>query len=179
MSTPHSYPTLRLAVLQSLISLKHQLEVDPKFLDGEECPYDAEVKDLIHRVLTTTIVEKVVEKYVEKKGQVRRGPKSAADVQLSAEDQEEVEATATDLLKELKGLGKMDDGEDRGLDTQTRITIIKAKAALVEQLLKVRERLTNVRRIAHFQTTVISILDDLVGEDDRSEFLKRLEPYRD
>lgn len=165
-----TFPTLRLGVLQSLIELQAQFHHDPKLFDQKECPYDRETTDVLRRIFAVKTVERVVEKEV-----IREVGRTPAPVRLNSAQQEEVEQTALDLLNELKKLGN---GET-GLDTSTKIQIIKTKATLVEQLLKMRERFMNVKRVATFQTVVIAILDDLLDEDRRQEFLKRVEPYRE
>lgn len=168
-----TYPTLRLGVLQALIELKGYTEQHPEALQAKECPYDKETVDALELIFKTRVVEKVVERVVEK--EVRSRGRPTGDTKLSDEDQQDVESSANELLGQLKALGE---GE-KGLDTSTKIQIIKTKAALIEQLLKLRERWFNVKRVAQFQTVVIGVLDDLLGEADRQEFLKRIEPYKE
>jgi hypothetical protein len=168
-----TYPTLRLGVLQALIELKGYTEQHPDALRAKECPYDQETIQALELIFKTRVVEKIVEKVVEK--EVRGRGRPTGDTKLSMADQEDVESSATELLAQLQALGE---GE-KGLDTSTKIQIIKTKATLIEQLLKLRERWFNVKRVAQFQIVVIGILDDLLAEGDRQEFLKRVEPYRE
>lgn len=165
-----TFPTLRLGVLQSMIELQAQFHHNPQLFDEKECPYDRETVDVLRRIFAVKTIEKEVVREVIK--EVGRTPVAE---KLNSAQQEEVEQTALDLLQELKKLGN---GE-KGLDTSTKIQIIKTKATLIEQLLKMRERFMNVKRVANFQTVVIAILDDLLDEDRRQEFLKRVEPFRD
>lgn len=171
MNSEHTFPTLRLAVVNNFRDLKRRYDSDPHFLRQPDCPYDPETIDLLEQILVSkeVVVEKVIEKVVEVSPESVRGGK------LSGEDQDVIEKTVTDLLKELNTLGE---GE-KGLDTQTKIQIIKAKAGLIDQVLKSHERIMNVKQVAAFHTVVISILDDFVGEEDRQAFLKRMEPYLD
>ena len=169
-----TFPTLRIGVLQALLELKVATEADDALLSSAECPYDRETVDALNKIFEVRTVEKEVIKEVIKEEKPQRG-RPTVDPKLSEDDQQEVEDSARELLTQLKALGE---GET-GLDTQTKITIIKAKAVLIEQLVKLRERWHNVKRVATFQAVVIGILDDLVGEDDRQEFLKRVEPYRE
>lgn len=166
-----TYPTLRIGVLQSLIELKAQLAHDNQLLELEVCPYDRETVTALKTIFTERVVERVVEKEV-----VRViSPEERADTKMSLSDQEEVAESARELLSQLKVLGE---GET-GLDTQTKIQIIKTKATLMEQLVKLRERWMNVKRQSQFHAVVIGILDDLLAENDRAEFLRRLEPFRE
>lgn len=168
------FPTLRLAVVQGLLDLKRQYDADPLFLRVPECPYDVETVEMLEKILTsrTVEVEKIVEKIVEVEAKVDKAERRE---RLTEDEQELVDKTVGDMLKDLNKLGE---GE-KGLDTQTKIQIIKAKATLIDQMLKMHERVMNVKRVANFQTVVISILDDLVSEADRDIFLQRLEPYND
>ena len=164
-----TYPTLRIGVLQALVELRGQYEHNDKFFEATDCPYDKETVAALKQIFKTRVVEKEVIK------EITVPVSSGSDAAMTLTDQEEVAESAKELLTQLKELGE---GE-RGLDTQTKIQIIKTKATLIEQLLKLRERWLNVKRMSQFQTVVISILDDLVEEDDRNEFLKRIEPYRE
>ncbi len=167
-----TFPTLRLAVVQGMLDMKRQLDADPSLLRTPECPYDAETIEMLEQIFASRIVEveKIVEVQVESEA-----AKAERRERLTGEEQDLVDKTVGDMLKELNKLGE---GE-LGLDTQTRVQIIKAKATLIDQMLKMHERVMNVKRVANFQTVVISILDDLISAADRDVFLKRLEPYND
>jgi hypothetical protein len=176
MSEAHHYPTLRLGLLQGMVQLKENVDANPDFLKSSDCPYDPETVGILTKIFASKIVEKTITRGADPENDEKRGrgrPSKAQ--QLSGDDADELENTAKELLTQLKKLG---DGE-KTLDTGARIQIIKTKATLIEQLLKMRERMMNVKRMATFQAVVIGILDDLVGEDGREAFLKRISPYRD
>lgn len=175
MSAEHTFPTLRLAVLHNLRDLQAAIVADPDALRGPSCPYDNETIELLEGLLRPRIVEKVItrEAPVAKPG--RGAPKK--EIVLNEDDLEEVESSARELLQDLKDLGK-GGADDVPLDTSAKVQIVRAKAALIETVIKQTERVYNVKRISGFEATVISILEDLVGEDHRDEFLRRLEPYK-
>lgn len=164
-----TYPTLRVAVLQGLRDLKEQFEIDPKVLQADNCPYDPETVEILTRILAPKIVREVVEVVRE----AEPADESARSGLLTSEEVGLVDQTIGELLRQLNELGE---GETN-LDTSTKIAIIKAKATLIDQMLKSHERVMNVKRIAEFQSIVISILDDFVDESARSAFMKRLEVY--
>ena len=168
-----TFPTLRLAVVQGMLDLKRQYDADPQFLRVPECPYDTETVEMLEHIFKSQTIEKIVEKVVEVP--VEAEAKGARREKLDEGEQELVDKTVAELLKDLNKLGE---GE-MGLDTQTKVQIIKAKATLIDQMLKMHERVMNVKRISNFQTVVISILDDLIAPSDRSVFLQRMEPYLD
>lgn len=165
-----SYPPLRLAVLSGLKSIKNNLEADPNYLEAADCPYDPETKDILKSLLATKVVEKIIEKEVESK---RGRGRPTKDVALSAEDQELVVA---EIKKLIAGLDAMGTGE--GLETNQRIQITKVKRDLVAELLKMQERMFNVKRMSEFMETTIRILDSVVTEEGRETMMKMLEQYR-
>jgi hypothetical protein len=171
-----NYPTLRLGVLQSLAALKVTCDAEPGFLRRPACPYDKDTVELLERMFEP--IEIVVEKevVVEKPSRGTPGPKAKGV--LSDTDAAELETEAKELLKELRELGKTAEGEMKALDTTTKLQIIKTQTTLLEKLVSVRERFASARKVAEFQQTVIGILDDLVPEEMRDEFLKRLEVFR-
>lgn len=171
-----NYPTLRLGVLQGLMTLKALVDVDENYLDRNDCPYDSELVTVLKQLFEPRIVEKIKEVRVEtpERGKVGRPTKG----QLSDDAAAEVEVEAQALLAELTNMSKTEDGEMKQLDTKTKLDIIKVKTQLMDKLTLIRERLADVRKVAKFQAVVIGVLDDIVPEDRRDEFLKRLEPYR-
>lgn len=172
-----NFPPLRIGLLQGLISLKQSVDSDATILD--QSPYDNETKGILAKLFAPKIVEKKVEVEVVREVKAGRG-RPTKDVSLSAEDQEKVKDEIGKLMNQLNNLGTGEgDGGEGGLETNERIQIIKTKASLLQQLLQMQERVFNIKRMSNFQETVITILDDLVSEDDREVFLKRIEPYRD
>jgi hypothetical protein len=174
----NSYPTLRIAILQGLMSLKAALEQDQDYLKHPDCPYDGDTVELLERLFTARIVEVIKEVQIAPPPEAKkRGPKSAKR-ELSDDEMAEVEQEARELLKELRDMGGVKELGVPNLDTATKLQIIKVRSQLLEKLVSIRERITGARKIAQFQATVIGILDDLVGDEGRDEFITRLEPFR-
>lgn len=172
-----NYPTLRLGVLQAMSDLKTLVDADPEYLRKPDCPYDSATVELLERLFKPIEVEVIKEVVVDKPTRGKTGRPSTKN-QLNDDDALEVEREAKELLKELRSLGRTNEGEMKQLDTTTKLTIIKTQTQLMEKLVSLRERFTNVRKVAEFQQTVMSILDELVDEDKREVFLERLEPFR-
>lgn len=172
-----NYPTLRLGVLQAMSDLKANVDADPEYLRQPECPYDSATVELLERLFKPIEIEVIKEVVVDKpqRGKVGRPSKKT---ELTDEDAVEAEEEAKELLKELRSLGRTNEGELKQLDTATKLSIIKTQTQLLEKLISIRERFTNVRKVAQFQQTVMSILDDLVDEAKIEIFLERLEPFR-
>jgi hypothetical protein len=172
-----NYPTLRLGVLQGIVDLKAACDAKPGFLRASDCPYDNDTVSILEKLFKPVEIEVIKEVIVEKpeRGKVGRPTNKK---ELSEDDAAELENEAKEMLTELRQMAKKDDGALKDLDTQTKLTILKTRASLMEKLVSIRERFTSSRKVLEFQNTVVGILDDLIPEDMRDEFLKRLEPYR-
>lgn len=165
-----SFPPLRLAVLTGLSHVKNNLDT----LNQPDCPYDEETKALLLDLLAPKVVEKVVEKEVHVTGGARGRP--SKDIQLSEEDQQLILDELRSTLADLNKLGG--DSDTATMDVRERIQIAKTKGDQIERLLKMLERHTTAQRMQHFKDEVIRILDDLVPEEGRETFMKRIEPFR-
>lgn len=170
------YPTLRFGVLQGLADLKAACDAEEGFLRKPDCPYDNDTIDLLEKLFKPKEIERIVEVPVDKPERGKVGRPSEKK-QLSDDDAAEVENEAKEMLKELRSLDKNIEGELKTLDTKTRLDIIKARTTLLEKLVTIRERFASVRQIVEFRQVVINILDDLVPEEKRDDFLNQLEKY--
>lgn len=168
----NKFPTLRFGVLQSLRDLKRSYADDDALFGLDECPYDNETIEVLKEILEIRVETVEVEKIVE-----IAAPKQK-NGGVTDEDIGVVEDELRLCLEELRGLNKEREGLAK-MDDETLLKIIRAKAGLIEQIVKLRERTMNVRRQSEFEGVIMGILEELVGENDRTEFLKRLEPYRD
>lgn len=157
-----------MAVLSAMIDLKGNLET----LDSPDCPYDNETKETLRALLAPIEVETIVEKEVYVQGRNPQG-RPSKNVELSDEDKTKLTTQIQDLIKALDEMGT-----GVGLETGERIQITKTKAALLKDLLSMRERNTASQKVEEFMESVIGILNDFVSENDRATFLKRLEPFR-
>lgn len=171
------YPTLRLGVLQGFAELKAACDAEPGFLRKRDCPYDNDTINLLEKLFKPVEIEVIKEVTVEKpeRGKVGRPSKKK---ELNDDEATELENEAREMLTELRKMALTEDGDVKQLDTATKLSILKTRATLMEKLVTIRERFTSSRKIAEFQETVMTILDDLVDEDKRGEMLKRLEIYR-
>jgi hypothetical protein len=163
-----NFPPLRLAVLTGLITVKNQLDS----LNDPACPYDEETKAALLELLAPKVIEKVVEKEVPVEAKNGRG-RPSKDIRLSQEDQLMVLDEIKKTISDLNAVEITD-----GMDVREKIALFKTKGDQLERMLKMLERHTTVQRMGEFQETVIRILDDLVTEADRENFMKRLEPHR-
>lgn len=182
MTTKAYYPAINLGSIASLAALRQQMDLHPDYLTDEGCPYDQSTRDQLERILAPRVVEvekvveveRVVEKRVEvqvaaSEGGGKRGPKPKA----TGVDIDAVAKEIDELRQELRQM-KID---AKGMQVNDRIALAKVRAALVEKLLNMSDRAVDVKKRSLFLSTVMSILDDLMPDDMRQEFMKRLEPF--
>lgn len=183
MARPY-YPNLDLSVLASVKTVRQQMDMHEGYFDNLACPYDKRTKEELLVLLTPQVreVEKVVERVVEVERKVQMaeraaegggvGPKKVT-LKTSGVDLNMVSTEIQDIRQELKDLRT----DSLGLETNDKIQIIKTRAALVEKLVTMDDRVNNLKRMSLFQSVVMGILDDLMPEDRRKEFMKRIEPF--
>lgn len=173
----NNYPTLRLGVLHGLAGLKSAMDAEEGYLRRQECPYDEDTVKMLEELFKPREIEVIKEVPVRDEPGRKKVGRPSDKASLNDEDAAEVEEEARAMLKDLREMGK-GPGELPPMDTQTRLQIIKVQTQLMEKLVSIRERFSNVRKVAQFQATVIQILDELIDEDDREVFLQKLEPFR-
>lgn len=183
MAKPY-YPQIDEKALAAFLTIKQQMGQHEGYLESPDCPYDEftriQLVRLTNREVVEKVVETVIEKVVERKAETAvraaegggTGPKKVT-LKTSGVDQQAVSAEIQGLRTELAQL-KMD---SKGLQTSDKLAIIKVRAGLVEKLVQMDERINNLKRLSLFQSTVMGVLDDVVDEGGRKEFLKRIEPF--
>jgi len=77
---------------------------------------------------------------------------------------------AMNLYAELSKL----EAETGKFDVKDRIQVAKARAALLEKLLSLQEKATNIRSIREFQETIVQFMEQVLTEDQRLDFLTRV-----
>lgn len=180
MSQPF-YPNLNLGAIASLMAMRQQMDSHEDYFTNDACPYDEDTREQLQRIFATKTVEveviREVEKIVEKKVEVvrqaaegagKRGPKPKS----SGVDMDAVAKEIQSIREELKEL-KLN---SKALQTADKIQIIKTRAALIEKLISMDEKVNTQRKVGLFLSTCMTILDDLMPEEGRQEFMKRLEP---
>lgn len=176
------YPTLNLGSLASLQTLRQQMDLHPDYLEREDCPYDQDTREQLGLIMAPREIEKIVEvpveKIIEKKVEVfvaasEGGGKRGAKPKKSGGDIDEVAREIDEIRQELRQM-KID---GKGLQVSDRIQMVKTRAGLVEKMLQMAERSHNVKKMSLFQSTVMGILDDLMDDERRQQFMKRMEPF--
>lgn len=169
------YPNLRLGLLQPLLELRDLYHDDTETLDGAACPYDPGTIEILKSLFgerAEELVETVAEVEVGA-GAVGRPKTEHVLKGMRTESSDAVEAELIVVRAELKQLRE----DAKVLPPNDRIAVIKASVGLIEKLSVLAERQFNIKRMSIFQATIVGILDDLVLDDARAEFMKRLAPF--
>lgn len=172
-----TYPTLRPAVIQPLLDLKTAFHDNADVL-GADCPYDNDTIELLQSLFAVVTLEaeiREVEIAPPDRGGAGRPLGGHVLKKLRTESADAVEAELITVRKDLEALRE----GAKKLAPNDQIAIIKASVGLIEKLSVLAERQFNIKRMAQFQTVVLSILDDLLGPDDRAVFLARMAPFAD
>jgi hypothetical protein len=63
-------------------------------------------------------------------------------------------------------------------ETSDRVQFVKAKTALIEKWVNVKEKLFSLKEISEFQSIIIRIMDDVLTLDQRQTFIDLLRTLR-
>ncbi len=161
------YPTISLTELQKFKTIVTNVSNDPTYLDGRVCPYDKTTREL----LKTFVLDPVVEATLVEKPDGRK--KSGRPLKNSGIPIGELEKEFNDLREEIRQL-KLD---AKGLEPHERIQVVKTRAALVEKILSMKERIESIKKQQDFISIVIQLMEDELPQDLRLRIIEKLEPF--
>lgn len=163
-----NYPTIKANDLPKLVQIIEQASADDKYLDPASCPYDEATIKNIKRILSLCDGDRIASATVRpERGKVGRPSKSPA-IPI-----DEVESEIKGIQDELASL-KI---EGQTMETADRIQVIKTRAALIERVLVMKERVTDIRKFHSFVQTVIGIMEQHLSPKERDSILQELKPY--
>lgn len=163
-----TYPTINAKSMTALLSIIEQAAVDPKYLDPADCPYDPGTITMIKRILEVSGADPIAQATLRpERGKVGR-PSKAPSIPIS-----EVEKEIDEIRQEL-GTLKID---GQSMETSDRIQVIKTRAALIERILGMKERVADVKRFHSFVTVVLGIIEEHVPVENREQLLTELKSY--
>jgi len=173
------YPQFDSRALRALATIKTILISTPDYLESDGCPYDVEDRKLIKQLLAKEVIE--VEKIVHierqptlaeraAEGGGKRGPRDAG---AKTGDIDRVSVELQAIMDDLRNL-KLN---AKDLKPADKIQVIKTQAALLEKMITMTERATNIKKVSNFMSIVMGILDDAMTDEQRQIFMKRLEPF--
>jgi hypothetical protein len=145
--------------LQTVVTLAGE---DSQYLKDASCPYDDKIKRLVLDVVA-------FRSGISPPAQST--PPAPPSTPLS---EDEIDSTlAEDLygvFTELKNYGKGISSSDQ----TERMAYFRTATSLLERLVNARERALGVKQIKDFQDTVLTIMEDTLTIDQRTEVMERL-----
>lgn len=169
MSDKRQYPTISVSELQKLKVILTNAGDDPKYLDGRICPYDKPTRELLKQLTPDPIVQATLGTAGEERGQVGR-PKKAPVLPLS-----EVETELKELRDDIKQLKT----DAKGLESNEQIQIIKTRAALLEKIIGMKERINNLNKMQKFTALVIQTMEDELPQDARLRVIEKFDEFKE
>ena len=160
------YPTISLTELQKFKTILENAKSDPKYLDGRIAPYDKPVREMLKSMVSNPVVAATVED-----GPKRQ--KAGAKSKKAIISMTELEQEFNDLRTEINTLKT----DAKGLEPHERIQVVKTRAALIEKILAMKEKIGNINKVDKFMTTVMQILEDHCNQDQRLIIIDLLEEY--
>lgn len=159
------YPTISVSELTKLKTILDNAS-DPKYLDGRVCPYDKETREILKSMIVNPIISATVSSTPDR-------PQVGAPKKTPILPMDEVEKEFVDLRKEIQELKT----DSKGLESHERIQIVKTRAALVEKIIGMKERINDMRRNTKFIATVMQILEDELPQESRLRIIEKLAPF--
>jgi hypothetical protein len=136
---------------------------DREYLTDPECPYDPKTKQFVNEVVSF------------RQGWQVMAEKPTEEKQPSTPvSEDEIDSTlASDLhsvFRELKDYGKGIAASDQ----TERMAYFRTATSLLERLVNARERALGVKQIKDFQDTVLTIMEEVLSPDQRTDVMDRL-----
>lgn len=163
------YPTISLTELQKLKTIIDNAEADARYLDGRICPYDKPTRELLKKLVPNPIVEATLAEAGENRGQVGR-PKKGPAIPM-----EELEREFDDLRKEIQQLKT----DAKGMEPHEKIQVIKTRAALIEKILSMKERIGNINKVDKFMALVIEVMEEELPQESRLRVIEKFDEFRE
>tara|TARA_Y100001970_G_scaffold249717_1_gene320601 strand:- start:11777 stop:12280 length:504 start_codon:yes stop_codon:yes gene_type:complete len=161
------YPAISLTELEKIKNVVEQAENDPKYLDGRIAPYDRKTRELLKSFIPDPVAAATIEPGAQK-GKVGR-PKKNGMISMTELEKEfdELRGYINDLKKNVKGL-----------EPHEQIQVVKTHAALIEKILSMKERISNINKVDKFMATVIEMMEAELPQESRLRVIEKLDEYK-
>lgn len=146
------YPDLSQKTLAPLRVVQEQLRLNPTYLDADECPYDANVKELLKLLAPSS------------------SDSPSSFLRRSGSKHQILEDETQALYLEIRDFGQ----KLKADDVTERMSYYRTRTALLEKLISLTERATSMKAVGQFQEIVLGIFEDMLTPDQRAEAMERL-----
>ena len=169
MPDKRQYPTISINELEKLKVILTNAGDDAKYLDGRICPYDKPTRELLKSLIPDPIVQATLGEAGEDRAQVGR-PRKQALLPMS-----ELEKEFNELRTEIQQLKT----DAAGLEPNEKIQVVKTRAALIEKILAMKERITNINRMHKFTALVIQTMEDELPQESRLRVIAKFDEFKE
>ncbi|ASV43957.1 hypothetical protein [Pseudoalteromonas phage KB12-38] len=164
------YPTFTPKAQDSLILLQQILLKNPDALTSPDCPYPKKLKDALNIILVIGATRSDPEKVQ----QLLNAQTPNEDANAKAEQDEALLDEEINIDKESKRLynkikGKMDNLER--METSEQLQLFRTATTLLEKLLNVNERASNIEKFENFKRFIIEAMDRYLTPAQKTEFV--------
>ncbi|KGX18978.1 hypothetical protein [Burkholderia pseudomallei] len=158
MSNDFHYPVITDHVEWSIKMIITLATENAAYLDDEACPYGVDFK-------------KVISNLIHRQVQPEQKKVDIADFEIT-EDQidSSLDIDLYRVFADLKNYGKTIPQSDQ----TERMAYFRTATSLLERLVTARERALGIKQIRDFQDTVLSIMEECMSPDQRTEVMERL-----
>ncbi|MAD95726.1 MAG: hypothetical protein CMB99_00115 [Flavobacteriaceae bacterium] len=66
----------------------------------------------------------------------------------------------------------------KGLEPHEQIQVVKTHAALIEKILSMKERISNINKVDKFMATVIEMMEAELPQESRLRVIEKLDEYK-
>jgi hypothetical protein len=152
MSEPITYPAVDDGLLTPFRVLRLLFRANPDLFERSQCPYPEDTKAFLKGMIEGT-------------GGVDPERKSfldgAEDVYAALEEQ--IALTLEDI--------RILEGNQSRLDQRDKVQFLKAKPALLEKLIELRERVNNMKTLSTYMKKVYAFIDKQLTPDQRTQLM--------
>lgn len=153
------YPDITQAMLIPIHLVLDIMADDPLALERPACRYPPEVVASLRALWTKVSSGGTAQEVVPIAGRETVAKLDALDEEL------------TQLLDSLRGLAlKMDPN-----DTKEQLNYFRTATALIAKLTDLQERMANVKEVGTFHAKVISVFDDILTPEQRTQAMEKLD----
>ena len=141
-------------LMQFRVVVQNMLK-DPEYLKSEECPYSREMVEFL-----TTL-----------------RPPEVQDIFGDAVDGDEavlIDDQLKTIINDLEAMG----ASMVKADPKDRIDYYKAKTAMYDKLVTMRDKANNIKAMYDFQSTILGFMDEVLTKDQVTALMKRLDDVR-
>lgn len=163
------YPTISLTELQKIKTILKNASDDPKYLDGRVAPYDKPTRETLKSLIPDPVVEATVSKAGVERGKIG-APKKGPVISMS-----DLEGEFDDLRKEIQSLKT----DAAGLEPHERIQVVKTRAALIEKILGMKERIGNINKVDKFMALVIEVMETELPQEHRLRVIEKFDQFKE